>query len=101
MTTTCDQRINHASSGTTAPEIDGLRAVSNPLLWAATTINRQPSATGREQNDDISLDNSDQDQDQEQDFIIDHPQDRHAEYQKVCDILDSVLEMIEDDDFSF
>jgi hypothetical protein len=97
MLTTCDQRNNHASSDAAAtPERDGLRVVSSPLLWVARTINRQPSATGREQNDERSL--NDADQDQEQDFTINHPQDRHAEHQKVIDIVNSVLEMIEDDD---
>ena len=68
----------------------------------ARTINKQSSssATGREPDDDTSL-NNDTDQDQEQDFTIYHPSDRHAKYDNVCNIINSALEMIESDDFLF
>ena len=67
----------------------------------ALTINIQPSAaTGREPDDDTSLNNY-TDDDQEQDYTIDHPRDRHAEYDNVCNIINSALEMIDDDDFLF
>jgi hypothetical protein len=95
MLTTCDQRNNHASRPA-APTTDG--GLLNNLLMGARTINIHSSAaTGREQDDDASL-NNDADQDQEQDFPIDHHSDRHAEYQNVCNIINSALEMIEDDD---
>jgi hypothetical protein len=97
MLTSCNQRNNHASSAPSAAarETDGVGVLN--LLLAARTTNVHLSATGREQNDDTSL--NDADQDQGQDFTIDHPaQDRHAAHLKVCSIVNSVLEMIEEDD---
>ena len=98
MLTTCDQRNNHASARPAAPENEDLVV----LLAAMSIYSRQPG--GREQDDyqisssSISLNNA-HDQDQEEDSTFDHPHDGHAaEYQRVCNIVNSVLEMIEDDD---
>jgi hypothetical protein len=98
MFTTCDQQNNHASHPA-APTTD--RGLLNSLLLGARTINiHSLAATGREQDDGTSL-NNDADADQDQDFTIDHPNDRHAEYGNVCSIINSVLEMIDDDDDLF
>ena len=99
MLTTCDQRNNHALRPA-PPTTDG-GLLTNLLMLGALTINIQSSAAragGREPDDDTLL-NNDADQEQEQDFTIDHSRDRHAEYDNVCDIINSALKMIEDDDF--
>ena len=102
MLTTCDERNNHAlrpAAPRTAVSDGGLL---NHLLLGARTINIQSLAETRreKEDDDTSSLNSDADQDhRDQDFTIDHPNDRHAEYDDVCNIINSVLEMIEDDDF--
>ena len=95
MFTTCDQQNNHASRPA-APTTDGGLLTNLPMGARTRNIQSSSAATGREQDDDTSL-NTDANEDQEQDFTIDHPNDLHAEYDDVGNIINSALEMMEDD----